>query len=386
MHVLFLASYYPNRVRKTVGSFIRRHAGAISRYARISILAIEKDDTLKEPYEIVYSLDQGNPTYIVYYRDIQSDIPLLGSLRTFLSSFRALRICIARIRKERGDYDFVHLNICYSLGLLAIYLKFLKRKPYLFTEHSSLFLNDNVKTFPKYKVFLIRYIFKFALRLSTVSDYLGKSIVELGYSKSYVVIPNIVPVDTFTITQKIARGKLCFIHVSNLIPLKGCEQMLQACRTLADKNLDFRFIIIGGAGIELDRLIALTHSLSLLNYVEFTGEVDSITVASYMADADFFLMNSEFETFCLVMMEAMACGLPIIAPDNTVFSENINPERGVLMADRSAESIVKAVLQMIEHLEEFDRNKIRDYVKEKYTEESVAKKFLDFYNSAGVAT
>lgn len=381
MHVLFLASYYPNRVRKTVGSFVRRHAITIGEFSTISILAIEKDETIDEPFEIVYSVDQGNPTYIVYYRDIRSIIPLLGPVRTFLNSFSALKTCIGRIKKESGDFDFVHLNICYSLGLLAIYLKFFQRKCYLFTEHSSLFLNGNVKTFPKYKVFLIRYIFKFASGLSTVSDYLGNSIVRLGYAKSYVVIPNIVPVDTFRVGPSRTGSKPCFIHVSNLIQLKGCEQMLEACKILADKGADFRFIIIGGTGAELNRLTRMSDTLELSKMVDFTGEVDSNTVAQYMRDADFFLMNSEFETFCLVMMEAMACGLPVIAPDNTVFSENINSERGLLMPDRSAKSIANAVSHMMEHSREYNRNKIRDYVVNKYTEESVGLKFLEFYKS-----
>lgn len=384
MHILFLASYYPNRVRKTVGNFIQRHAEAIGKKFNITVLAIERDNSMAKRYEITWVKKENYSVCMIYCRDIQSTFPLLSIILNFLNSFKALICALKLIKKKKGDFNFVHLNVCYSLGLLAIYLKFFYKKKYVLTEHSSIFLNDNIRTLPSHKVFLIRCIFKFATSLSTVSDYLGRSIVRMGLSKTYSVIPNIVPANLFLTASKPKRKKMSFVHISNLVPLKGCEQMIHACRRLFIRNINFKFIIVGGGGTELNSLKLLSKKLHLEHLIEFTGEVDASKVANYMRHSDFLLMNSEFETFCLVMMEAMSCGIPIVAPNNTVFTENINSERGILMVDRSEESIEIAILDMINKLPNFDPIKIREYVENKFTEESVANKFLELYRSSNL--
>lgn len=358
---------------------------AINKCTPITVLTIEKDNSMSQAYEISYSDADGFPAYIYYYRDVKSAIPFVGLLRTALNSFRNLRKCIRTIRESRGEFDLVHLNVCYSLGLFAMYLKFIQGKRYVYTEHSSLFLNDNFKRSPWHKRFLIRLILRYASRMSTVSDYLGRSIARLGVKREYTVIPNIVPTDLFTMEENehSKNDVPCFIHVSNLVRLKGCESMLMACKRLVDRHVSFRFVVIGGTGQELSNLLKLAADLGLEQYVEIKGEMDARTVAAYMRRADFFLMNSEFETFCLSMMEAMACGLPVIAPDNTVFSETISHERGLLMKDRSPQSLELAIGQMIETFNQYDRRNIRAYVMNKFTEEIVGKKFLEFYRSAG---
>jgi len=105
------------------------------------------------------------------------------------------------------------------------------------------------------------------------------------------------------------------LSVGRIEPLKGLHTLIGAMAALADLD-DTRLLVVGGepgSDIELERLSRLAAGLGLRDKVTFTGAVDQADLPTYYNAADVFVLPSYYESYGLVALEAMACGVPIIA-------------------------------------------------------------------------
>ncbi len=109
----------------------------------------------------------------------------------------------------------------------------------------------------------------------------------------------------------IPKGKPVLMFVGRLDAEKRIHQTIEAC-AIAMKKVDFS-LVIGGKGVQSDNLKKLTEKLGIKDKVFFTGFVSDKDLPNFYAIADCFINACSFELQCLVVMEAMATGLPIIA-------------------------------------------------------------------------
>ena len=105
------------------------------------------------------------------------------------------------------------------------------------------------------------------------------------------------------------------LSVGRVEPLKGFDILLMAMASMDDRS-DSTVVIVGGdeeSSPELERLRTLTQSLGLEDSVIFTHAVSQDRLSMYYNAADVFVLPSHYESFGLVALEAMACGVPVIA-------------------------------------------------------------------------
>ncbi|MBD1876700.1 glycosyltransferase family 4 protein [Nodosilinea sp. FACHB-131] len=134
-----------------------------------------------------------------------------------------------------------------------------------------------------------------------------------------VLLPNFIDLQPF---RAIARHRpisqpsapLELLTVARLFPVKGLDLYLRALARLPDLPLRARIV---GSGSETYRqqLLALVHELDLGDRVELSGAIDPEAIASAYATADLFVLPSRHEPFGIVLIEAMAAGLPIVATE-----------------------------------------------------------------------
>ena len=108
--------------------------------------------------------------------------------------------------------------------------------------------------------------------------------------------------------------KRIVLSVSRLEPLKGLDTLIRAVARLEDTT-DTRLVIVGGApgyDRELVRLRSVAAQMGLGDKVTFTGAVRQTALPDYYNAADVFVLPSYYESFGLVVLEAMACGTPVI--------------------------------------------------------------------------
>lgn len=141
-----------------------------------------------------------------------------------------------------------------------------------------------------------------------------------------------------------AEGEFLLVHVSNFRPAKNAPAVVQIVAEVA-RHLPVRLLLIGH-GPDVDRCAHLARVLGVADRVHFLGE--QADVARLLAVADLFLLPSRNEAFGLAALEAMACGVPVIATQIGGLPEVVEHGRtGYLFHPDDVEGMVQAVLDLL---------------------------------------
>jgi N-acetyl-alpha-D-glucosaminyl L-malate synthase BshA len=139
-------------------------------------------------------------------------------------------------------------------------------------------------------------------------------------------------------------GEKILIHISNFRPVKRVSEVVDIFAQVA-KKIPSRLIFVG-EGPELCKIIAKVKELGLTDRVVFCGKQDD--VAQIISLADVHLLPSEKESFGLVALEAMACGVPTVASNAGGIPELItHGESGYLAEVGDTETMVNYTLKLL---------------------------------------
>lgn len=178
------------------------------------------------------------------------------------------------------------------------------------------------------------------------------------------VIPCGVDVHLFRLqSRQIARTALALplsspllLFVGRLQALKGIDVLLRAAQLVCQRYENIQILIIGGAGeaqqgpegVERRRLQALGEQLNLGKRLQFIEAQPQATLAQYYAAADVLVMPSYYESFGLVVLEAMACGLPVIASQvGGLASTVLHEQTGLLVPAGNWQAFAQAILRLL---------------------------------------
>ncbi len=137
------------------------------------------------------------------------------------------------------------------------------------------------------------------------------------------------------------------LFVGTLQPRKNLEGLLQAYALIARK-LDWPLVVIGGAGWLHSPIQRTVRRLGLANRVRFEGYVDAIELPGWYAAATIFTFPSHYEGFGLPVLEAMACGTPVITSTTSSLPE-VAGDSAVLVNPSSPTQIAHAILELAEN-------------------------------------
>ncbi|MXS84923.1 glycosyltransferase family 4 protein [Nitrosomonas sp. HPC101] len=175
-----------------------------------------------------------------------------------------------------------------------------------------------------------------AVKIFSVSDSLRKIAVEIGIPKDKVlVVGNGVDLDKFYRVDRFeARRSLnipenvpVLVSVGGLCERKGFHRVIGCLPDLIDAYPGIQFLIIGGASAEGDwteKLKQLVAELKLEKNVRFLGVVPPDKLKVPLSAADIFVLATRNEGWANVLLEAMACGLPVVATDVGGNAEVVN--------------------------------------------------------------
>jgi len=250
-------------------------------------------------------------------------------------SYRSAVVTLARYYRDRRP-DIV-LTSLYATGLASIAAKMISRhKPKVIVgAHNSLRAKaaypDNVKD--KFLLIpLCRLLFPRADGLIAVSSGLALELEQLLKLKKSRIRTIYNPV----VTPELAASARCevshpwldadrsgdfktLISVGRLVEQKGYDVLLEAL-SIVRKSMDCRLIIVGGGPLQ-GELQALADSLGLHDFVDLVGWEDN--PFRYVARSDLFVLSSRWEGLANVVIEALACGCPVVATDCNYGPEEI---------------------------------------------------------------
>lgn len=393
-HIVFLARWYPHRYDPMFGLFVQRHAEAAALFNDITViycqqttdngqqtLSTDNQQTVRtyciRPFEIVRTLENNVDTIRIYYKKPKNKI--LSLLRFYRANMIGLRLGRKDGRGEPRPYDLIHVHILTRLGVIAWMQKLLHKTPYIITEHWSRYLPGN-----DFNGFLRKFFTKIVVRnaklVTTVTENLANAMKAHGLKNdNYVVLPNVVNLDMFHISKKNtdATGHVpTIIHISCFEDKsKNISGLLESLKIINDKGIDFQCTLIG-EGMDFEMMKQKAESMQLINKVSFTGLLEGQALADELSSGDFLVLSSNYENMPVVILEALASGLPVVSTNVGGIKEMIDETKGILVEPRNQEALAEAIIKMIETYKNYDANYLRNSVIEKYGYESVGR-FLD---------
>ena len=165
-----------------------------------------------------------------------------------------------------------------------------------------------------------------------------------GYEKIYT-IPNGVDSEFFRPSP--LKDPNLITWVGRLVPEKGLVYLLRAMRDIVKEFPDVKLVVIGGGPLE-NKLINLMDKLDLGGNVRFVGSVGRAEVAEFLSRSSVFVFPSLREGLPLSVLEAMACGVPVVGSDipgvNSLVKHGYN---GLLVPPKDSRLLAKAVLTLL---------------------------------------
>ncbi|MCZ6872636.1 MAG: glycosyltransferase [bacterium] len=146
------------------------------------------------------------------------------------------------------------------------------------------------------------------------------------------------------------------LFVGRLQPLKGIDTLLRAAQETRLHHEHLQILVVGGGvddwdereAQELQRLQALSEQLGLTPHVRFIKAQPQQTLAWYYAAADVFVMPSHYESFGMVVLEAMACGTPVVASRvGGLTSTVVSGQTGFLVPPGNDQAFAQAILRLL---------------------------------------
>jgi L-malate glycosyltransferase len=386
MKVWVIPSWYPPRG----GFFFQEHSQALARAgARVTVVAGLHTSLKQFPLLKPWTALRTTHSTAGNFREITrkfwiipfSDQPNARAwIRSMVSFFED------QVQKY-GPPDIIQVHSSLWAGVVAARLNEKFGFAYVITEHRSRFVYNTPESkamFQSWHHPLLQQAFERASYIITVSDALQERILHYapGMASNISSVPNMVDVDFFSppaSKQSKPETPFTFFSLAHHIRLKGLDTLLDAfAQAVSQDNPNLR-LVIGGDGPERPALERQCRSLALEKLVQFTGELNRQQVKQHMQAADAFVLPSRFEAFGVVFIEAMACGLPVIAARAGGPETFITPETGMLVPAGQPQVLAEAMLQMAGQPEAFSTQEIRKYAAAHFSKEAVAGKYLDIY-------
>lgn len=369
--ILFLSSWFPSQEEPTNGNFVQRHAEAVACLHQVEVLYAVGRAQQATTYTIQEETTNGVRTVLVYYQ--KSKYAWLNPLRRFRAYLKGL--------KHISRPDLIHAHIMQKPMLFAVYLKKRWRVPMLLTEHWSGFLKENQAQLSLFQRWTAQIIAQHAALISPVSHRLKRDLEKLLPQKKMQVVPNVVDTQLFYPSGRNNAQPFIFLHISNLIPLKNTAGIINAAHKLHQDYPNFE-LHIGGDG-DLAPIQQRIEEWDAQHYIKTFGTLSHTEVAERMKNADAFILFSDYENLPCVLIEALSCGLKIIATDVGGVSEIINhPDWGVLVPPRDEDALRQAMQDLLPTPNSLsDKKNKHQNAEARYSQQAIAQQFHQLYQT-----
>jgi glycosyltransferase involved in cell wall biosynthesis len=255
---------------------------------------------------------------------------------------------IRRLLIAENGFDVIDAHYLFPDGVAAALLSKAARKPFVMTARGS-----DVRELAKYRLprALIRWAASQAFKVITVSAALARDLEAIGVPpERLVVLRNGVDLSLFSPGNRaVLRDGLrlssgpVLASVGRLVELKGHDLVIRALTLLPDATL-----VVAGEGPERKRLEGLSRSIGVDARVRFLGELSQQELVAVYGGADALVLASRHEGWPNVLLEAMACGCPVIAAELAGIREIVrSDDAGVIMQERSPEGIAQAARRLL---------------------------------------
>ncbi len=366
---LFLTYWYPHKQNPMAGIFIKKHAQAIALQQPLLVLAL--------------NIIPGNSLYKKTF-SIQSDEAAVETHQILVESrwykfyylllplhYLILKHHIRSHISHKTTISRIHANILFPCTIVGYWLSKTFGTKFLVTEHWS-----KINKFFKVSLYAPfgKKAYNRAGAITCVSGQLAKTVKTHSNNPKIVVVPNIIDSKEFYYDPSVTKNsQLTFIAVAHWGREKNPFYFLEALNELNNekKISNFKVTIVGEG-----EKISLIKKAKYPFPIEFKSHLNPQQVRQELNASHIFLHGSDFETFSVIIAEALMCGLPSIVSPVGISEEVIN-ERNGFIADNTVADWKNKILSCSQ--KNYDPKEISEQLKGKYDAETVAKLFIKLY-------
>jgi len=366
MKVLYITSWYPREDNPASGICVKDIAKAVSTTDEVVVLYGYVDDRVSKLYEVTSAVEEGIRTFRVRCKKL--------ALRfSYIIYFYAMIRTFQIILKEFKP-DIIHAHVFLS-GFVGVILGKFYGIPVIVSEH--VFIEKDVFDLT-YRVinFLRLVIARFALNNAQLvvvpSSFLRDYLRSKKIKNVIRIIPNTVDTSFFyPHPSKKSCDSKKILFVGSLHPVKGIPYLLDAIARINKKRSDF-FLDIIGDGPYREHYEQLTQKLEITDKVKFHGLKRREDVLKFMQECDFLILPSIWEVFGIVLIEAMACGKPVIATACGQ-KEIINKKTGIIVPPQNSKALAEAIEYMLDNLKKYKSLEIVKHVDRNFSYQAVGR-------------
>jgi len=374
MHILIIPSWYASSYNSLLGTFFKDQAEALSRFGhKVGVIAIQGVGIRQiiEQKKIDFSnsiyIDNNVLTYRKQFFDIK--------FKSFLDKYRIhyFKKNFKLYVKENGLPDIIHLHSFFN-GEMAIWIKEKYNIPYVVTEHVSSIENDGLNS----KLFnLAQKTYLNSKYNISVSENLGL-FLKSKFNTNFSYLPNIVNTDFFTIKKESNFDSFNFINIAHLTKNKNQEMLIYSFFNAFKNQKNIKLTIVGD-GSEFETLRKLIEKLGMKNQITLFGKATRKEVKELLHQSDVFVLSSKYETFGVVIIEALSCGLPVIStkcggPESIIKDEEIGA-----LCDINVDSLSNGLEKIYNHSSNYKKEYIRKIVIDEFSEKAIILRLNEIY-------
>jgi len=366
LRVLVLSDVYPSEAQPVHGLFVKHRMMEVAKLCEIKIVAPVPFFPMVQILpryrfrNLVPRREKHNGVDVFYPRYIS--IPMI--LKPLDSVFMFLSLMLF-IRRIKGEFDLIDAHFAYPDGFAAVLMGFFVKKPVVITLRGH-----DIFELPRHPVRIkqVVYSLKKAKVIFSVSAALKRGAVKLGIPEEKIhVISNGVDVERFHPMSMcearkktgLPQDKKIILSVGHLLKRKGFHFIIDALSVLKMQNV--MLVVCGGPGQEGDFLEVLRKKTNELGVdVLFTGAVTNDELVDWYNACDVFCLASAKEGWPNVVLEAMACGKPVVATRVWGTPEVLCREKLGTLVDRQDGGLLAEALDAA-LLREWDAEYIREY-------------------------
>lgn len=381
LKILILPSFYPTKEYPVSGMFFKDQVLALRKQGldvgvgypqgRSIRRGLSFRALLQHRFQTVAGYEDGIPTVRIMGWNPIGQLTIGG-----LIGGRLVARCVSDYIRIYGRPDVMHVHQARWAGYGAMLASRKWDIPYVITEHESYFAEGKI---PESAKSHLKQIYANASHTMAVSRGMARAMHEVCEVDRIEIIPNMVDTDSFMPNNNHNNSDcFTFLCLARLAGVKRIDILLRAFSTAFSGNDNIR-LVIAGDGPEKDALNHLCEELGLEKKVNFIGAVLHDAVRDIMCQSDAFVLSSDVETFGVVLIEALSCGLPLIATKCGGPEDIIDDRSGYLVDTGDVNGLANAMKQLYKNYSSYDADTLHTLAESRFGERVICKRLETVY-------
>jgi glycosyltransferase involved in cell wall biosynthesis len=363
------------------GLFIQRQAEAITPYCDVALIYIHPDPHCPNKVEAEFSEENEVRVLRVYYKVGDGKPSFLGKVINLWHFYKAHMKAFHSIREFSPN--LVHAHILTRMGFVGLRISRKNHIPLVISEHWSRYFPENNTYRGWFRKMVTAFVVEHAAAIVAVSEPLRNAMQKCGlHHQNFRVIPNAV--DTASLSfpgSTVKTGVKTMVHISCFEDRsKNISGFLRSVKALSELRQDFSCVMVG-TGPDFDTMKEFAAFLRIPDtLVQFAGVKTGHEFAEVLNSADFSVLSSRYETFGTVVIESLACGVPVVATAVGVALDVINDSNGLLVPPEDELAMTRALHRMLDGCRNYTKSQIMNSVADTYSRETVGKQLAALYS------